>query len=77
MGKRERQLSLIERWNIDVESYKQGAKVITSTPQCKKCKYLIRKNALYCEKFVDRMKPEYVLFPDKECEEFYHFKNNK
>lgn len=65
------QLSLIERWNLDLESYNRGANILTSTPQCKKCYYYIERNALHCEKFIDNQKPKYVMFPSKECEEFH------
>jgi len=40
-----KQLSLVERWEINVESYKKGAKVLVSTPRCKQCKHFIKKNA--------------------------------
>lgn len=64
---RKRQLSLVERWNLDVESYNKGGKVKVSEPQCFSCKHLIKGNALHCEVFQQEEKPKYVKFPSKEC----------
>ena len=32
-----RQLSLQERWEIDIKSYENGAKTVSSVPQCESC----------------------------------------
>lgn len=67
MSKEKQQISLIERWKLDIESYKKGAKVLTSVPQCEKCKYFIKGNAMHCEMYDNENKPKYVMFPSKEC----------
>lgn len=68
MSKEKKQLSLIERWELDIESYKNGAtQILTCTPQCEKCRYFIKGNALHCEIYDNDNKPKYVLFPSKEC----------
>lgn len=65
-----KQLSLIERWELDIKSYKQGVKVETAVPQCEKCKYYIKGNALYCEMFKAEKKPKHVIFIKKECNSY-------
>mgnify|MGYP007123078992 FL=1 len=40
--------SLIERWEADVQSYRNGAKTLVSVPQCETCTNYIKGNALYC-----------------------------
>jgi len=72
LDREDRQLSLVERWELDIESYKKGASVLTSTPQCEECKFHIKKNALHCDKFCKESKPKFVMFPSKECPEFVH-----
>ena len=32
-------LTLAEKWEIDAQAYKDGASVITASPQCEKCRY--------------------------------------
>lgn len=70
MGNQNKQLTLIEKWELDIESYKQGAKIKVSTPQCKKCKYHIKGDALHCEVYKNEKMPKYVRFPQKECPSF-------
>lgn len=68
MSKEKKQLSLIERWELDIESYKNGAtQILTCTPQCEKCRCFIKGNALHCEIYDNDNKPKCVLFPSKEC----------
>lgn len=59
--------SLIERWEEDVKSYKNGANVVTSIPQCETCSNYVRGNALHCKYYHNECKPKSVLFPQKEC----------
>lgn len=59
--------SLIERWEIDVQSYRNGVKTLVSVPQCKTCTNYIKGNALHCNCYDSERKPKYVLFPKKEC----------
>ncbi len=68
--KNKRQLTLIERWELDIQSYKEGARFKTAVPQCEKCKYYITGNALHCKKFQYERKPKYVIFIEKECPSF-------
>lgn len=70
MSKEKQQLSLIERWELDIQSYKKGAQVLTAVPQCEKCKYWIRGNALHCEMYRKDQKPRYVMFPSRECPKY-------
>lgn len=65
-----KQLSLVERWELDIEAYKKGAKVLVSTPQCKQCRYKFKSNALHCGNYQEKTKPKYVMFPSKECPKF-------
>ena len=72
-GLEEKSNSIIERWKIDAESYKNGAKVLVSVPQCETCINYIEGNALHCKRYDDEEKPKYVMFPQKECPSY----NNK
>ncbi|AQR94356.1 ADP-ribosylglycohydrolase family protein [Clostridium saccharoperbutylacetonicum] len=73
MSKEKKQLSLIERWKLDIESYKKygsGENILTATPQCEKCKHFLKGNALHCKIYDDERKPEYVIFISKECPKY-------
>lgn len=59
--------SLMERWKADVQSYKNGAKILVAIPQCETCTNYIKGNALHCGYYNSEQKPKYVLFPEKEC----------
>lgn len=67
MHKNNRASSLIERWDADVQSYRNGAKTLVSVPQCETCINYIKGNALHCKYYDCERKPQYVLFPQKEC----------
>ena len=60
-------LSIYDKWNMDVESYKRGAKVKTSYPQCESCIHYIKGIALNCKKYTSERKPKGVLFAHTEC----------
>ncbi|MBD5498918.1 MAG: ADP-ribosylglycohydrolase family protein [Lachnospiraceae bacterium] len=62
-----KQRSLQERWAMDTESYKNGAKRLVSTPQCTTCENYIKGNALHCKCYASEQKPKYVMFPEREC----------
>lgn len=70
MNRENKQLTLIEKWELDIKAYKESAKVETAVPQCEKCKYFIKGNALHCKRFIDEKKPQYVIFIEKECPSF-------
>lgn len=70
MNRENKQLELIEKWELDIKSYKESAKVETAVPQCEKCKYYIKGDALHCKRFKDERKPQYVIFIEKECPSF-------
>ncbi|GMQ59691.1 ADP-ribosylglycohydrolase family protein [Vallitalea sediminicola] len=74
MQQKRRQLTLVEKWNCDIESYKKGGVKLTSIPMCEMCKYFIKGNVFHCKKYEGiNEKPEYVVFPKKECPQFEHF----
>lgn len=62
-----RQNSITERWEADVQSYKKGAQVLVSAPQCETCINYIKGNAFHCKCYDSESKPKYVLFHHKEC----------
>lgn len=64
--------SLIERWEVDVKSYRSCAKILTSVPQCETCTNYIKGNALHCNCYNSERKPKYVLFPKKECPAYHN-----
>lgn len=66
----EKQLTLAEKWQIDIEAYKKGASNKTSAPQCAKCRYIRKGDALHCNVYKEERKPKYVMFPHKECPSF-------
>ncbi len=59
--------SIIERWEVDIQAYRNGAKTLVSAPQCETCTKYIKGNALHCRCYESERKPKYVLFPQKEC----------
>lgn len=50
-------LSLAERWELDIQSYKNSAEISTETPQCKSCTNYIKGTPLYCEKYMEEIIP--------------------
>ena len=66
----EKQLTLAEKWQIDAEAYKKGAINKTSVPQCAKCRYVKKGDALHCNVYKEERKAGYVMFPHKECPSF-------
>lgn len=42
-------LTLAEKWEIDAQAYREGASVITASPQCEKCRHDIASNAMNCK----------------------------
>lgn len=67
MKERGRQLTLQERWMLDIESYKKGAKVLTASPQCMSCIHFVQSDAWHCKKYVNEEKPHDTRFIEKEC----------
>lgn len=72
MHKNNKVNSLIERWEVDVQSYRNGAKTLASVPQCETCTNYIKGNALHCNCYDSERKPKYVLFPKKECPAYHN-----
>ena len=66
MNKKNRQLSMKERWEIDRKS---GATFLVSSPQCDICLNVIKKDAMKCLVYEER-KPNDVLRCEKECLKF-------
>ena len=66
MDKKNRQLSMKERWEIDRKS---GATFLVSSPQCEICSNVIKTEAMKCLVYTDR-KPNDVLRCEKECPKF-------
>lgn len=62
-------LTLEEKWLLDIEAAKEGGTFIASIPQCEICKYWIKGNAMQCEKYLDK-KPKDTLRCKKECPGF-------
>ena len=63
-------LTLAEKWEIDAQAYREGASARTLSPQCEKCRYNIIGDAMNCEKYKKKYKPEHILFCEKECKYF-------
>ena len=58
-------LTLAEKWEIDAQAYRDGASVITASPQCEKCRYDIAGNAMNCKKYRIKHKPIMFYFVKK------------
>ena len=68
-----RQLTLHERWAMDVEAFKNGATWKISSPQCESCEYFIFGNVKNCAQYtLPKQKPIFVLSAKKECPKFRH-----
>lgn len=67
MDKNYKTNSIFARWETDVQSYRNGAKVLVSSPQCETCINYIKGNAFHCKYYDSETKPKYVLFCYKEC----------
>lgn len=66
----EKQLTITEKWKLDMESYKQSGGMRVTIPQCRKCKYWIKSDAMHCVQYKKTSKPPYVLQAKKECTKF-------
>lgn len=59
--------SITERWEADIQSYRDGAEVLVAFPQCETCVNYIKGNALHCRYYENDEKPKYVFSIKKEC----------
>lgn len=66
----DKQLTLEEKWKLDIDSYKKSGGMRVTTPQCRKCKYWIKTDALHCDQYQKSIKPSSVLHAEKECPRF-------
>ena len=66
----DKQLTLEEKWKLDIDSYKKSGGMRVTTPQCRKCKYWIKTDALHCGQYQKSNKPSSVLHAEKECPRF-------
>lgn len=64
MKEKGRQLTLQERWMLDIE---MGARFLTASPQCMSCIHYVQSDAWHCKRYVDEKKPHDTRFPEKEC----------
>lgn len=67
---KDKQLTLKEKWEIDIESYKMSGGMSVTVPQCKKCKYWIKTDVFHCGKYQKRKKPTSIIRADKKCPKF-------
>ena len=63
----EKQLSIGEKWEADLESARNGAKILVSAPQCERCAHYVKGDAMHCAKYTKETKPRHVMFTKKEC----------
>lgn len=64
-----RQLTLEEKWEIDIETYKKSGGMRVTVPQCKKCKHWIKEDIFHCNRY---KKPISIIGADKKCLKFEH-----
>lgn len=68
-----KQLSLHQKWEMDIEAAKKGGTMLYLQRQCEYCKYNIKNSTKNCKKYTgDECKPSYVRKCKKECSEFKH-----
>lgn len=67
------QLSLHQKWEMDIDAAKKGGTMLYLQKQCEYCKYNINNLTKNCEKYAgDEYKPTYVRKCKKECPKFKH-----
>lgn len=69
----EKQLTLEEKWKLDIESYKQSGGMSVTVPQCRSCQYWIKTDVFHCNQYSKLKKPSYIFSAQKECTKY---KNN-
>ncbi len=62
-----RPLTLAEKWDADIESYKKLGGMPMIDLQCKKCKNWIKTEAWHCLHFHKTKKPKYIFNAQIEC----------
>ncbi|MDE6784202.1 MAG: ADP-ribosylglycohydrolase family protein [Ruminococcus sp.] len=62
-----KQLTLHEKWESDIQSYKKSGGMRVTVIQCKNCKHWIKSDALHCLKYEKTNKPTETLQAKKEC----------
>ena len=67
MKEKGRQLTLQERWMLDIEAFEKGAKAIIESQQCILCIHRETEVAWHCKKYKDEKIPYDVLCKNKEC----------
>ncbi|MHC1748095.1 MAG: ADP-ribosylglycohydrolase family protein [Cellulosilyticaceae bacterium] len=68
---KKKQLTLTKKWKEDIEGYKKSSKNLVATPICERCRFYIKGNVFQCMVYTGQSeKPEFVIFPNKECPEF-------
>ena len=65
-----KKMSITDKWESDIQAYRQGATVNTCIPQCESCRHYVKGDALHCMSYLYEMKPRHVIFPSRECLRF-------
>ena len=64
---KDKQLTLQEKWESDIQSYKETGGMRVTVIQCKNCKHWIKTDALHCNQYDKTNKPLETLRAKKEC----------
>lgn len=69
MKDKDKAIPLVDRWNMDVEFYKNNPDItiLTKSPQCDICRYKIQGDVLHCKEYSIENKPTEIIFATKEC----------
>lgn len=67
MDDKSKSYSLLQRWEWDVQMYKEGARVKIASPQCETCSNWIKGDAYHCKHYKNEIKPKSVVSIKKEC----------
>lgn len=62
-----KQLTLQEKWESDIQSYKKSGGMSVTVIQCKNCKHWVKTDALHCNQYDKTNKPLETLRAKKEC----------
>ena len=65
MNDKSKSYSLLQRWEWDVQMFKEGAKAKIASPQCETCSNWIKGDVYHCKHYKNQIKPKGVVSAKK------------
>ena len=65
MNDKSKSYSLLQRWEWDVQMFKEGAKAKIASPQCETCSNWIKGDVYHCKHYKNEIKPKGVVSAKK------------